>query len=52
MGADLPLKKTFRSLSRASKKPTANTTHVLKRFFLAALIFCVTGVTKLSVGET
>ncbi len=27
-------------------------THLLKCFFLAALIFCVTGVTKLSVGET
>jgi hypothetical protein len=43
--------KERRAVSQTEQENSVKYTHLLKCFFLAALIFCVTGVTKLSVGE-
>jgi hypothetical protein len=51
MGAVLPLQNT-NLVKQPEQEISDRYTHALKRFFLAALIFCVTGVTILSVGET
>ena len=50
LGAVLPLQ-IHQLVKRPEKEISYGYTHALKRFFLAALIFCVTGVSILSVGE-
>ena len=51
MSAVLPLQ-NINFVKRPGQEISDGYTHALKRFFLAALIFCVTGVIILSVGET